>query len=275
MDNLFTLREFGLIVCVLSCAAHAQPLTGVFGAEARMLGGVSSTLNNLWSITNNPAGMSEVKHFQVGLYSEQWYAQPELKTGSMAALLPFKHVSVGAAVSYYGFAAFNQQRYTFSISKPLGKVLSLGVQGQYLGTFIQDYGSAGNWAVGMGLWAKPLKQLSLGLFIFNPTRSTYGQHTTERIPTYTNLGCTYEVSDKVKLLFEAQQHLEQRLQWRSGLRYQVIDLFALALGVSSTPTVYSFGVELKVKNMQLGLASTIHEVLGYSPHLGLTLPVKP
>jgi hypothetical protein len=276
MPNLLILREFGLLVCVLYCShqTHAQLLTGAQGAEVWMLGGASSSSTNAWSVCNNPAGLSAVQTTQVGLYTEQRYTISELKTGGITLVKPFKSISTGAALSYYGFSAFNQQRYTFSVSKSLSKVARLGVQGQYVSTFIQDYGSTGNWVLGLGLQVMPIQPITLGLFLFNPTQARYGSHTTERIPTYIRLGCTYLVSDKVKVTLEADQQLEQQLCWRGGIHYRIHEVMYLALGAATRPTYYTFGVGLKVKTFQLDLASSIHEVLGFTPHLGLTIPVQ-
>ncbi len=218
--------------------------------------------------------MSGIHSMQIGLYSEQRYLQSELKIGGLAAVKPFKSFSAGAAVSYYGFTAFNQQRYTLSMSKSLSKTVRLGVQGQYLTTFIQDYGSAGNWVLGLGLQVIPVRNIILGMVLFNPTQAKYGTQTSERIPAYARLGCTYQVSDKVKLMIEADQQLEQQLCWRGGVQYHVHEVLTLALGAAARPTYYTFGVGLKVNTFQLDLASGIHEVLGFTPHLGLTMPIQ-
>lgn len=276
MPNLLTLREFGLFACVLYCAtsAHAQLLTSAQGAESWMLGGASSALTNLWSVTNNPAGMSALQATQVGLYTEQRYTQSELKMASVAVVKPFKALSAGAAISYYGFPSFNQQRYTLGLSKSLGKNIRLGVQGQYMGTFIRDYGSAGNWVLGIGFQVKPIRNIILGVVVFNPTRATYGQQTTERIPTYARLGCNYQVSDKVKIVLEADQPLERQLTWRGGIQYRLNEVLYLALGAATKPTYYTFGVGLNLRKVELEFASSMHEVLGFTPHVGVSIPVQ-
>lgn len=263
-----------LIVCIAAAPfLYAQGITGPAGAKAWMLGGSSAAHAEVWSATNNAAAITRVKQFEVGLYNEQRFNEPDLRLTNLSVVVPAKFVHLAAAVHYYGCAAFNQQRLSVSASKALSPLLSLGVQLNYVSTFIADYGYAGNPVLAGGLYLKPFNKLNLGFMVFNPAQNTYGKHTTEKIPSYARLGCAYDLSDKVTLHAETDQRLNQRLMLRGGVYYKIHEQFHLAIGVATHPTYYTFGTVLLVKKIRLDLATSIHEVLGFTPHLGISFPV--
>ncbi|MES2779641.1 MAG: hypothetical protein V4651_07050 [Bacteroidota bacterium] len=253
---------------------EGQNIIGPIGAKAWMLGGSSVAHSDVWSANNNPAASTTIRKNQYGLYSEQRFNEQHLKLVNLSVVKPTKHVHLGATLNYYGYSVFNQQKVGLSLSKALSSAFSLGVQLNYLSTGIEQYGHAGNIALAVGISVTPTRQLRIGFVVFNPTQNMYGKYTTEKIPTYGKLGCTYEVSDKVILNIEADQVLNQQLSWRGGVYYKIHEILHLAVGAATQPTYYTFGTALLMKNMRLDMAAGFHEVLGLTPHVGLSLPVS-
>jgi hypothetical protein len=148
----------------------------------------------------------------------------------------------------------------------------LGVQLNYLSTFIEQYGQAGNIVMAFSASATPVKNVRMSFVLFNPTQSAYGRYTSEKIPSYGKLGCSYELSSKVILHLEADQVLNQVLSWRGGVYYKIHDIVHLAVGAATQPTYYTFGTTLLMRNMKLDMATSFHEVLGLTPHVGFSIP---
>jgi hypothetical protein len=251
----------------------AQNITGPVGAKSWMLGGSSVALNDVWSANNNPATITALRHTQYGLYSEQRFGEKNLRLANLSIIIPAKYVHVGTIINYYGYSVFNQQKLAVSLSKSLSQSFALAVQLNYVSTFIEQYGQAGNIALAFGVSATPIRQLRIGCMLFNPTQNAYGKYTSEKIPAYGKLGCVYDVSNKVALNLEADQELNAQLRWRGGVYYKLHPILHLAIGAATQPTYYSFGTVLLMKSKKLDMAASFHEVLGFTPHVGFSLPV--
>jgi hypothetical protein len=269
--NLYCLAV-ALAFTLLQCCA--QNITGTVGAKSWMLGGTAVAHKDLWSVNNNPAAFTSLQNTQFGLYSEERFNENNLRLANLSVVVPSKHVHVGAALTYFGYSVFNQQKLGVSLSKALGQSFSLGVQLNYVSTFIEQQGHAGNIATAVGILATPIPKLRIGFMLFNPTQNSYGTYTTEKIPSYGKMGCVYDVSEKVALHAEAHQILNQQLSWRGGVYYAIHDAVHLAVGAATQPAYYTFGTTLLMKSMKLDMAASFHEVLGFTPHVGCSIPVS-
>jgi hypothetical protein len=274
MRSVFLKQILTIALCCLAYNyASGQGITGPVGARAWMLGGSSAADANVWSAANNVAGTTQVKNLQAGLYTEQRFNEANLRLTNFSMVVPTKYVNLGGSVNYYGYTAFNQQRLSLSVARALNPIFSLGIQLNYVSTFIEDYGQTGNTVIGAGLYIKPMSRLALGFSIFNPTQNRYGKYTEEKIPSYGKLGCVYDVSDKIVLHAETDQRLNQKLIWRGGIYYKIHGSFHLAMGMATNPTYYTFGTSLHLKKIKLDMASSFHEVLGFTPHIAISLQV--
>jgi len=269
--NLFALLPYLFFTPNLS---FGQVVFAPVGASQWMLGGTSVAHSDVWSATNNAGAITEVKRTQGGIYSEQRFNESKLRLSNASFILPTKYCHIGASINYFGYQAFNQQKIGLSIAKKLSNIFSLGVQLNYVATNIENYGNAGNVALAGGLLIKPLPSLTLGFSVFNPTQNEYAEFTTERMPSYARLGCAYDVSDKITLHTEADQTLSQSLIFRGGVKYKLHPIIHLAVGASNKPVYYTFGTSIFLKSIQIDLATSFHQVLGVTPHLGLSLPVQ-
>ncbi|MES2559869.1 MAG: hypothetical protein V4590_09030 [Bacteroidota bacterium] len=252
---------------------RGQHIAAPVGAKAWMLGGSSVTITDVWSATNNPAASIPIRKTQYGLYSEQRFSEKNLRLANLSVIVPTKYGQLGGTLNYYGYSLFNQQKIGISLSKALSTTFALGVQLNYVSTFIEQYGTAGNMVVAAGISAMPVQRLRIGFVVFNPTQYTYGAYTSEKIPAYAKLGCAYDVSDKVMLQLEADQTLNQQLSWRGGVYYKIHEVVHLALGAATQPVYYTFGTVLYMKTIKLDMAASFHEVLGLTPHVGCSLPI--
>lgn len=253
---------------------NAQGIHGVIGAEAWMQGGVSSTLSNAYAVVNNPAQLSYLKKWQVGINNEQRFNRKELMLANFSVAMPNKVIDVGIAANYFGFQDFNQQRIVISGSKKLAETFSLGVQLNYVATNIKEYGNAGALVFGAGVAYQPLKKIEVGFTIFNPNQQQLSNNVTDIIPAFARLGVRYLVSNKVYVTAEADQQLEQKTIFRGGLRYELHKRIAVAIGASNQPILFTFGTSILAGNISIEAAATIHQTFGFTPQIGLRAPIQ-
>lgn len=269
-------KEIIITLHVLSSVvftAYTQNVINAVGASQWMIGGSSAAHIDVYSTINNAGAIAETNGIQAGIYSEQRFVESKLRLSNASLVVPTRFLTVGLGVNYFGYQAFNQQRIALSGAKKLSETISLGVQLNYIATNIEGYGNAGNIAFGLGLFIKPVTNLRLGFSLFNPTQNRYGEFAQEKMPTYAKLGLAYDVSEKVTLHSEADQTLDQRIILRGGVLYKIHPKFHLAIGGANNPATYTFGTSLYLKAFKLDLATSIHHVLGVTPHLGVSLPI--
>jgi len=256
----------------INCA-FSQGINGVLGAESGMLGGCNVLLANAFSVVNNPAAVSDLKKWQAGVFGEKRFGQKELGTNNFSIAVPNKWVDFGAAVSLYGFDKFNQQRFVLSTAKKLAPTFSLGVQLNYLNTSIGEYGNSGALVLGAGVYYQPVSKMRIAFMLFNPNQQQLGNKVSDKVPTYARFGLSYRVNEKVDVLAEAEQALEQKITFRSGIKYHVNKRITFAVGASSQPVLLTFGTSIQANNLAIDFAAQVHQILGVIPQFSLRLPI--
>ena len=117
---------------------------------------------------------------------------------------------------------------------------------------------------------KVIKQLSLGAQVFNPVNMQSGFGDDERIPTYVKIGFAYTASDKVLFLGETEKDLKNNPRVKAGVEYKMLKQLDLRGGIETNPFISSFGIGLHIGNLNLDLATSYHQILGVTPHVGLS-----
>ncbi len=254
---------------------QSQVITEPFGAISHMQGGVSVTANDLWTVVNNPSGMCFVPQQSIGLYSVQKYGIRESNLGAVAGFTKFRNFYIGSSIAYFGIPAYNQQRFCLSMSKMLFKEVSVGIQFNYVYTRIADYGSNGNIVGGIGLQSKIRKDTYLSLYFFNPEQRKYSNQNTDPIASFGRLGVKHEVSSVLVLHLEYEIPMQKQASLKAGLNYAIANACKISLGISELPFTYHYGISCTIKKLQIDGAIAMHQILGFTPRLSLTLPIKP
>lgn len=242
------------------------------GARSAGLGGASVSLGDVWSASNNQAGLAFVKNFTAGAYYENRFFISQLSLKGGAVALPVKAGTFGLVISNFGYSLYNESKYGLSFAKSFGDVLSAGVQLDYLGTRIAEgYGSKNVVAGEFGIQAKPLKGLTVGAHIFNPSRTTWTSDPVfpERVPTIVRFGMDYRFSEKVFVALETEKDIDYKNNFKAGFEYKATKEFYLRAGVSSNPNLTCLGFGLNLKGFRLDVSSSYHPVLGISTAIGL------
>ncbi len=271
----FAMKQTLLLILILCFRINqAQNIFNPIGADAWGIAGSSVSTQNIFSTFNNPSAISSLKKVSVGIYSEQRFAETKLNSSSIAIVVPSKFINVGFSINHFGYELFNQQKFGLSLGKKLTRQFSLGVTFSYFEINISEQPHNGNLLGEFGLHYQPFLKWHLGMFIFNPTQSKYSLISYDRIPTYARFGASYDVSDKVQIISETEQTLNQNIVLRGGIKYQIHEIFSLSIGAANNPVYITFGTGIKLKNFKVDFAASIHQLLGISPHLSVSFPIE-
>jgi hypothetical protein len=241
------------------------------GARSAALGHASVSFTDVWSAHHNQAGLGFVRDISAGVNYENRFLLKEISIRGGAAALPIKAGTFGLCITNFGYTLYSENKYSLSFAKAFGEKFSAAVAMDYLSTRIAEgYGTRGTLAAEAGIIAKPIKGLTIGAHIFNPTRSKISSYDDERLPTIIRIGGDYLFSDKVRVAVEAQKDIRYKPEFKAGLEYLPVKELYLRIGVSTNPTLSTFGFGLNLKNFKIDLAASYHQILGISPQLGLS-----
>lgn len=269
-------RIYLLSTCIfaflVSQAGNENP---TLGARSAGMGNASVSLGDVWSAQHNQAGLGFVRDISAGAYYENRFLLKELSIKGGVIALPVKGGTFGLCISNFGYSLYNENKYSLSFAKAFGDKLSAGIAMDYLTTKIgEGYGSKGVLAAEFGIQAKPLKGLTIGAHVFNPTRTKIADYNDERLPTIIRFGGDYDFSDKVKIALETEKDMAQKAIFKAGIEYKPVKELYLRAGIGTNPTLTSFGFGINLKNLKIDVSANYHQTLGFSPQLGLTYTFK-
>jgi len=244
------------------------------GARSFGLGGASVSLSDLWSVQNNQAGLGFQKTFAGGVVYQNPFMMKELSTKALGVALPVKAGTFGLCVSNFGYSLYSENKIGMAFGKSFGEKISAGVMMDYFGTSISEYGKKNSFVAEAGIQAKPLKNFTIGLHLFNPAKTKLASYNDERIPTIMRLGFDYKFSEKVFIAVETEKDIEKKAMVKAGVEYKPIKELYLCAGISSNPSLSCFGIGINLKQFKLDISSTYHSTLGFSPQVGLIYEIE-
>ena len=247
--------------------ASNDPMTG--GARSLSLGSCSVTLADPYSILSNQAAMAFEKEISFALYAENRFLQKELGYYSGGLTLPTKSGTFGLAINYSGFDLYNEKKIGLGYGRLFSKNISGSLQMDYLSTSISEYGSASALTFELGLLVKINKQLSTAAHLYNPVAVKSG-FDDEKIPTLFRLALSYEPSDKIFMITEIAKDIDFPARFKAGIEYRIINELHLRGGIATNPSQYSLGVGINVQHLKIDLASSYHQILGFTPAFSLS-----
>lgn len=245
------------------------------GGRAAGMGTSSVMLTDFWSSNVNQAGLAFYKTTAAGLYYENRFLVKELSLKGLAFVLPTKSGTLGVNYSYFGYSLFNQNKVGVSYSMAFGKNFAVGVQLDWMSIHLgETYGTKNALTFEVGMLGNISEHLKAGVHIFNPTNTKLSDYQNERIPTVINAGLAYDFSGKVLVCAEAEKNIYEKTNIKAGVEYHFVQMAYLRAGISTQPSLATFGLGLDFKNFKFDLAGSIHQQLGFSPQMSLVYQFK-
>ena len=245
------------------------------GARSAAIGHASVTLSDVWSVHHNQAGLAALTEASVGAFYENKFLINELSLRGGAFALPTKSGVFALSAMSFGFNLYTEGKYGLAYARQLSKRVAIGAKINYHTIRIgEGYGSTNGLTAEVGLLADITDDLTFGAHVFNPNQTRLADFDDERIPAIFRLGMSYTFSDKVFMTAEVEKDIDFRPVFKSGIEYHVADILYLRAGISTLPTLTSFGFGLEFSNFKLDIATSIHSVLGYTPQVSLVYNFK-
>lgn len=231
----------------------------------------SVTLNDAWSHFNNPGAIGAVENFTAGLSYENRFLLKELQSQAFAAAIPLKAGVVSAGGQMFGYRDFRTYKAGVGYGLKLSEKLFAGVQMNYLGLQLNNaYGSKHTISGDLGVLGKITDHWLFGVSVNNLFRAKLAEYQDDRFTTKMRFGSSYILSDKAIIAGEVEKDITNPMRFKAGIEYKPIKNFCIRGGVATAPVELSFGIGYKAEVITIDVGSSYHQILGWSPHFGLT-----
>jgi hypothetical protein len=262
------------IIVLLIIPAQAQSYNNVSGARAIGMGHTAIACTDLWSVFNNQAAAAFQEVFKAGVFVENRYLLNEVSRVALGLYIPLYKGGLCISVDHFGGAGYAELKSGLAYAMRFGDHFSAGLQLDYLRHSIgEGYGNYQAFSFEAGILAKPIPKLHIGVHVFNPVASRWG-NTDESIPIIVKAGLLLKLDASFILSTELLKSSAGKAIIMAGAEYRFREKFFLRAGITSGPARYTFGAGFKMKRLMIDIASSVHAYLGYSPQLSFTYSLE-
>jgi len=238
------------------------------------LGAYSTKQSDPFAFTNNQAALAQVKAGSAGVFGERRFMLTENSVYGLAAALPTNLGNFGVQVNYAGFKNFNENKIGLAYARKLGRLLDLGVQFNYYGYRIPQYGNASSVNFEIGAIMHFSDRFNGGIHVYNPVGGDLGKEGNEKLASAYKLGLGYDATDNFYVSAEIIKEEDKAVNVTGGIQYQFLkQFFARAGFISETGSGFA-GLGLGWKNLRLDVSGSYHPQLGFSPGILLIVNFK-
>lgn len=231
------------------------------------LSAYNSRQTDAFSFTGNQAALAKATSAGVGVYGERRFLLAENSVYGLAATIPTNKGNFGIQLNYAGFTGFNENKLGVAYARSLGKLIDVGIQFNYYGYRIPQYGNASAINVEIGMLLHFSDKLTGGIHIYNPVGGKLGKEQDEKLASAYKFGLGYDASENFTVSAEIVKEEDRNVNVTGGIQYQFMkQLFARVGFVSDTGSGFA-GIGVGWKNFRLDVSGSYHPQLGLSPGL--------
>ena len=222
---------------------------------------------DVFSFTGNQAALARLQQVAAGLYGERRFLLAENSAYSMVVAIPTQKGNLGIQLNYAGFTGFNENKLGLAYARSLGKLVDLGIQFNYYGYRIPQYGNEAAVNMELGVLLHFTDQLTGGIHVYNPVGGQLRKTGSEKLASAYKFGLGYEASPSFSISTEVAKEEDKNVKVTGAVQYQFVkQLFARLGFISDTGSGFA-GIGLGWKNIRLDFSGSYHPQLGLSPGL--------
>jgi hypothetical protein len=227
--------------------------------------------NDVFSLFNNPAGLSQIGWREVGIYySPAPFGLTELANGYVAYAEPFSFGTVAIGGMTYGFDLYRESKVLVGYSYNYENKFFAGLTFNYHTFSIQNYGNTSALYLNLGGLVYITNQLRWGFAFSNINRASIGNED-DQIPVEFSTGFSYDLLNTLNINIAIEKDIRYKPSIQFGLEYNIIEYLSLRAGFQNEPARYSAGIGINYSIISLDYALFTHQDLGLTHQVGLIL----
>ena len=184
------LKMRSFFIFILQLLLIQNSIAQSLDAKTNSLVSCGLTQTNVCSNLENQSGLANINKFVFGIGSKKQFLLNELNNHTIACAIPIYGGVMGLNLNYFGFELYNETKIGLAFGKKLSPSFNIGVQLDYLGTYInENQNNLHNISFEIGIQKQLNRELVLGAHIFNPTIVKLNED--KNIPSLFNIGLRY------------------------------------------------------------------------------------
>lgn len=269
MRNIF----YGILLLITAVLSAGNDYLNP-GGRAAGLGSASVMHRDVYSVFSNPAGLMGLQHIGIGLAAQNRFLITDLSLYNLAIGIPTKSGNFGVGMYYFGGEFLNEKEGRLAYARNFFEGLSAGIALNFHQLSTAEFGSATLFSFDLGFNYAITDKINAAAHVYNPLRQKMSENDIDYWPTIIRFGLSYKPSDKAGVYAEFEKNIDFKTIIKTGIEYKPIEKFALRAGYSSNPNLFSAGIGLVLKTIDVDIAGSFHPDLGYSPYLSFTYKGK-
>ncbi len=238
-------------------------------APAMGMGGTSVVSNNIYSSNNNQAILALIEKPTI---ATSYCNRFSLSDMQVMAAIPFSIGTIGLNVSRYGSSLYSEIKAGASFSRCFGQYFSAALQADLLTVKPSPQGeSLYAFTAEIGLWARPLEDLTIGFHIYNFINTKYDAlYYSESVPVNMKFGLAYTIFDNFLITGELENSSIYGTSVRAGMEYYIVDQVVIRTGGASNPVLASIGLGVVLGDFHIDVAGQAVRSIGKTGSVSLT-----
>lgn len=266
-----TLLALNILLILSISSAYCQSTDKIPGAKYAAMSNTGAADQGVWQGLLNPAGIMDSTDFwQAGLAYSSHFTLSELSSRDLVFTSPLGKGKLGLMVHSFGYSSYTQNQFSAGYALKLSDQLNAGIQLNYISLNISEgYGNFSALTANLGLQYRFNDQISAGISIYNPTRSSTNMEIQEYVESSISGGIKFKLADNLTLLTDLSKDLEFDPNLTFGLEYIPVKDWFVRGGLSTLDKSSSFGFGYKFGKWSIDIASMYHQILGFSPIISI------
>ncbi|UII29432.1 hypothetical protein LVD15_13680 [Fulvivirga maritima] len=264
---------FILLFILLSIPLASAQNTHQFSARAKAMGYTTATLQDGWSLLNNPAGLSKLTDVAVLGGFENKYGIAGLNTIAAGVYSPVPTGVAGISFLKFGDDLYHEQELSLSYANHFG-IAGLGVRLNYSQYHLEGYGNKSFITIDFGGIASLSEQLLVGAYITNINQPQLSEFEDERVPITLQAGLSYRPTSSVIINIEAEKDIDYDLNMKLGLEYVFLKYIAVRAGAQTSPFIHYAGLGFFTSRLKVDYALSNDSQLGLTHQVGISHIIK-
>lgn len=246
--------------------------THPIGGNAVSMGGVSTCERGLWSLQNNPAGLTAISSWDLGIhYENRWMLR---ETGDKSAGFGIRMErlgSIGFIVHQFGSDAYSESQFGIAYARDFGPHLQMGLRADYLLFHFGDsYPNRSSLGFEFGIQSSINEKLMLGFTLCCPL--VEGQKSSNALPLVARTGIRYRFCEGLSGYCDIEKDSQHEgLGLHGGFEYELFSTIQLRAGMQMNPDVFSFGIGYMISIVHVDIAAEMHPLLGTSIQVSMNI----
>ena len=192
--KLWMLSFFMLVFLGLNAQNGLSPSAG---ARGMAMGDADVTFEDINSLFSNQAGLAYLQKSEIILFASQHFLVEDIRNIAAGFVYPSDLGTFGLNLQYYGFTDYNEQKIGLNYGRKLTENLSIGIQFNYIGFRITEYGNKGLLSAELGIRSQVLKGLIIAAHIAGNYHDGYFGLITNDLNSIIGTFALYKVNDEV------------------------------------------------------------------------------